>query len=50
MTAEDWEYRYEQLLDLHLVDVPANYYDDTLFFSDPEDLKQIFSKIEEENL
>ena len=37
-------------MDLHLIDVPGDYYKEKLYFKDPEDLKQIFSKLEEENL
>jgi len=33
-----------------LIDVPGDYYKEKLYFKDPEDLKQIFSKLEEENL
>lgn len=37
-------------MDLHLIDVPEDFYKEKLFFKDPDDLKQIFSKLEEENL
>ena len=35
---------------LSLVDVSDDYYRDELFFTDPEELKQIFFKLEEDNL
>ena len=35
---------------LNLIDVPDDYYLDELFFSNPEDLKNIFQKLEEDNL
>ena len=35
---------------MHLVSVPDDYYQDELFFDNPEDLKGIFAKIEEDNL
>ena len=35
---------------LSLVDVPDDYYKDELFFTDPEELLQIFAKLEEDNL
>ena len=35
---------------LSLVDVPDDYYKDELFFTDPDELKQIFLKLEEDNL
>ena len=50
MTDEDWKARFHQLMKLHLIDVPPNYYDDQLFFKRPEELKSIFQKLEEENL
>ena len=50
ITDEEWENRFTQLLDLHLIEVPDDYYLDQLHFKDPEDLKAIFAKLEEENL
>ena len=47
---EEWEYRFNQLMDLNLIDVPDNYYDDRLFFSNPDEIKQFFDKLEEDNL
>ena len=35
---------------LSLVDVPDDYYKDELFFTDPDEIKQIFVKLEEDNL
>ena len=46
----EWEQRFEQLMKLSLVDVPDDYYRDELFFTDPEELMMIFSKLEEDNL
>lgn len=37
-------------MDLHLIDVPANYYEDELFFKDPSELNKIFNALEEDNL
>ena len=42
MTDQDWENRFQQLLDLHLIDVDDDYYNDNLFFDNPEDLRNIF--------
>ena len=50
MTDADWEHRFEQLLDLHLINVPHDFYEDQLFFKKPEELKGMFAKTEEENL
>lgn len=46
----EWEHRFEQLMELRLIDVPLGFYKDHLYFKDPEDLKAIFAKLEEENL
>ena len=37
-------------MELRLIDVPLGFYKDHLYFKDPEDLKAIFAKLEEENL
>ena len=42
ITDQEWDDRFEQLLSLSLIDVPDNYYKDALYFTDPEDLKDIF--------
>ena len=46
----EWERRFEDLMALHLIDVPDDYYDDALFFQEPSELHSIFNKLEEENL
>ena len=50
MTQADWEYAFTTLLELHLVKVPDDFYEDSLYFNDPKKLKQMFGKLEEENL
>ena len=50
MTDKDWENRFDQLMSLHLIDVPDDYYDDELKLKDPNELKQIFDKMEQTNL
>ena len=35
---------------LNLIDVPEDYYIDNLYLSRPEELKAIFTKLEEDNL
>lgn len=37
-------------MELSLIDVPDDFYKDELFFTDPDELKQIFFKLEEDNL
>ena len=41
----EWEFRFQQLLDLHLIDVPDNFYDDKLFFTNPNDLQAHFDRL-----
>ena len=50
ITAEEWEYRFKQLLDLSLIDVPDDFYRDDLYFENPDDLKEIFQRLEDDNL
>ena len=47
---EEWDARFEQLMFLNLIDVPEDYYIDNLYLSRPEELKAIFTKLEEDNL
>ena len=35
---------------LNLIDVPKDYYIDNLYLSRPDELKSIFTKLEEDNL
>ena len=37
-------------MELSLIDVPENFYEDALYFTNPDDLKGIFDKLEDENL
>ncbi len=46
----EWEFRFKQLLGLNLIDVPDDYFEDKLFFKDPDTLKDMFEKLEEDNL
>ena len=50
MTEKDWEIRFNQLMDLNLIDVDDDYYKDDLQFKDPGQLKSIFNKLELKNL
>ena len=50
MTEKDWENRFNQLMSLHLIDVPDDYYKDELQFKDPNQLKSIFEDKEQDNL
>jgi len=45
-----WKTRFEQLLKLDLVELEDDYYEDKLFFTNPDVLDQKFTILEEENL
>ena len=45
MTEKDWENRFQQLMSLHLIDVPEDYYKDELWFKDPNQLNSIFDSL-----
>lgn len=50
MTDKDWDAKFEMLYKEDLIDLPENYFDEELFFTDPNDLNNIFSELEEKNL
>ena len=50
VTDAEWGKRFEDLLSLHLIDVPDDYYDDDRAFNDPDELNTIFNELEEKNL
>lgn len=42
--------RFEQLLQLDLIDLDDEFYEDKLYFTDPDELDRKFAQLEEENL
>ena len=50
ITDAEWGKRFEDLLKLHLIDVPDDFYDDEKAFEDPDELNAIFNELEEKNL
>lgn len=42
--------RFEQLLHLDLIDLDDDFYEDELYFTDPDELDQKFAQLEEDNL
>jgi hypothetical protein len=50
MTDKDWDAKFEMLFREDLVDLSEDFFDEELFFTDPNDLNNIFSELEEKNL
>ena len=50
MTDEDWGNKFEDWLAAELIDVPEDYYEEPRLFEDPDQLMQIFTSLEEQNL
>lgn len=46
----DWEIRFGELLELNLIQLPDEYYEDELYFKNTEDLEDLFTDLEEKNL
>lgn len=50
MTDKDWENKFEMLFNEDLIDLPDDFFDEQLYYSDPNELSNIFSELEEKNL
>ena len=50
MTDKDWDSKFEMLFREDLVELPEDFFDEELFFTDPNELNNIFSELEEKNL
>jgi hypothetical protein len=50
MTDKDWDAKFELLIREDLIELPDDFYEEELFFTDPNDLNNIFSELEEKNL
>jgi len=50
MTDKDWEAKFEMLMREDLIDLPEDFFDEELYYKDPNDLNNIFSELEEKNL
>ena len=50
MTDKDWETKFEMLMNEDLIQLPDDFYDEELYYKDPNDLNTIFSELEEKNL
>lgn len=50
MNEKDWDAKFEMLFAEDLIAVEDDFFDEDLCFHDPNDLNQIFSELEEQNL
>ena len=50
MNDRDWDNKFELLMKNDLIDLPENFFDEQLRFSDPNELNEIFTILEEKNL
>lgn len=50
MTLQDWDHKFEELIAKDLIDMPEDFYNEELKFQDPNELKDIFTLLEEKNL
>jgi hypothetical protein len=50
MTEADWSKRFEDLLELNLIELPEKYYEDEIYFKTTEELDDLFTTLEEKNL
>lgn len=50
MTDSDWDRKFEQLMAEDLIDLPEDFFDEELIFSEANELNDIFTILEEKNL
>lgn len=50
MTDRDWDGKFELLLSEDLIDLPPHLKEEKLYFSDPNEMDEIFQELEERNL
>ena len=50
MTDKDWDAKFEMLYGEDLIDLPESYFEEELRYSDPNELNEIFTQLEEKNL
>ena len=50
MTDRDWEIKFEQLWQEDLIDIAEDFFVEKLYYSDPNELSDVFSDLEEKNL
>ncbi len=50
MNDKDWEAKFEMLFAEDLIQIDDDFFDEELCFNDPNDLNEIFTNLEEDNL
>jgi hypothetical protein len=50
MTEKDWDAKFELLLSEDLIDLPPHLEQEHLYFTDPNQMDEIFGELEEQNL
>ena len=50
MTEKDWDMMFEILMNEDLIDLPEDYFNEELLYTDPNELNEIFTQLEEKNL
>lgn len=50
MTEADWSKRFDELIELDLIELPEKFYEDELYFKNTEQLDDLFTNLEEKNL
>lgn len=50
MTDKDWDLKFEQLFAEELIDLPEDFFDEELYYSNTNELSDIFTDLEEKNL
>jgi hypothetical protein len=50
MNDKDWDTKFEQLFLEELIDIPEDFFDEELYYSNTNELSDIFTDLEEKNL
>ncbi len=50
LVTADLDKRFDELLELNLIEMPEEYYEEKVYFESTEALNELFTKLEEENL
>jgi hypothetical protein len=50
MNDKDWDTKFEMLFSEELIDLPEDFFDEELYYSNTNELSDIFTDLEEKNL